>query len=263
MLICMHRYSLFGRIFEDKVIINLFNIIIMKKTILLLLGFIVSAGAATAQKGLLQFYPNTKGAQLESRSYDAENNHISTMTLTVLDDYEYIDEADIKIAYSMKDAKGDNIDQGLIEASYVGSNFMLDMKNRITSPTIHQYLSMVTTLEGDFFDYPDPFSDGFDYDGPFTMQSGLFNIRSKEDKKKILSVNIYGRELHKTEKIETPAGTFDAAKITFGLELNKDGVKTKYRGVEWYATGAGVVRSEIYDADHKLVDYTVLTSITE
>jgi len=74
------------------------------------------------------------------------------------------------------------------------------------------------------------------------------------------------RSVLKKESITVPAGTFECYKISTkvhsvttiaGVKLNYD-----YVLIEWYAYGAGVVRSETYKKD-KLEIYSVLTKFSK
>jgi len=54
---------------------------------------------------------------------------------------------------------------------------------------------------------------------------------------------------------------FEASRITFMFDSKIDDEIETYKGVEWYAEGAGIVRSETYNKDGKLERYTVLTNL--
>lgn len=65
------------------------------------------------------------------------------------------------------------------------------------------------------------------------------------------------------EAVTVPAGTFDCYKIegnmvsktvTMGIPINFE-----FKNVEWYAKGVGLVRTESYGKNGKLIGYTVLS----
>lgn len=235
----------------------------MKKLLSLVCVAAAALGTAKAQDNLLQFFPNKEGTQIVSKCYDANDQLQGTMTLTIAKDYEYFDGQELDINYVMADASGNTVNSGTLSAQYTNGNFYLDMKSHALSPTIGQYISMTTELSGDFLDYPNLFTGADIIPQEFSMDGGNFTIKSPDSKKVIASVDVYNREIEKTEKITTPAGTFDATKISFMVDVVDNGVKKTYHGNEWYSVGSGIVRSEIYDRDKNLLDYTVLTSISE
>ncbi|MCC8034338.1 MAG: hypothetical protein LIO77_00170 [Rikenellaceae bacterium] len=233
----------------------------MKKIIFAFCAAVAGLGAAGAQDNMLQFLPNEEGTQIISKSYDANNVHQATMTMTIMDHYEYIDGQELDINYVITDADGNTLNTGKIDAEYNNGTFMLHMKSGAISPTIGRYISTTSELTGDFLDYPNYYADPMQLESKFIMDGGTFTISSAETKRPIAQVYKYGRQIEGSEEVTTPAGTFDATKITFSLQVEENGEKSTYRGVEWYTPGSGVVRSEIYDNDRNLLDYTVLTAI--
>ncbi len=236
----------------------------MKKLLFTVCAF-AGLAAANAQDNLLQFFPNNEGTQLVSKCYDANHNLQGTMTMTVTKNYEYFDGQELDIVYVMADANGNTLNQGKIDAQYMDGTFMMDMKSNALSPSVGQYIGMMTELSDDFLDYPNLFADPMLLQSDFEMDGGSFTIRSADNKDVIATVRKYGRQIEGTEQVTTPAGTFDATKISFSIEVtgHEKGEKATYRGMEWYSSGAGIVRSEIYDTHHNLLDYTVLAELNK
>jgi hypothetical protein len=173
--------------------------------------------------------------------------------------FEYSPGITVEVGFTMTDSKNSVIDRGAIEARCdEGRNFYLNMKNRSFSPLVMNILGSNTALIGNFLDYPNVFNDDYPYTSDMPMSDGGFSIKS-EDTGAYINVRVYSRNYEKTEKITTPAGTFNAAKISFYFDVTSDKVTKIYKGVEWYAGYAGIVRSETYDNKGKLQIYTVLT----
>lgn len=179
--------------------------------------------------------------------------------------YEYTDGSNLQLRFVMTDPAGNVLDQGNVDAHYADGRFYLKMGDRTVSPDIVKYLSIENELMGDFLDYPNTMGDDFDpldFNPVFAMDGGDFTIRSKSDKRDFVRVHNHDREYVGTENITTPAGSFQASKITYEVDVTCEGKTHTYRGVEWYAPGAGIVRSEIYDGS-SLQNYTVLTSLAK
>jgi len=109
---------------------------------------------------------------------------------------------------------------------------------------------------------------------PSTMKVGdelegtKFKITAKKDGKPLMVTtnDIKDRKVLATEKITTPAGSWNCLKISetsvvtssmMGKELSARETKTIY----WFATGVGVIRNDNYDKDGKLTMQTDLISL--
>ncbi|MCD8165702.1 MAG: hypothetical protein LUE93_06010 [Bacteroides sp.] len=233
----------------------------MKKLFLLFISIFTYAGIINAQDDCLEFFPTTEGSTLVSKSYDGNNNLLSTMTSRVTSSYGYASGTDIELEFTMTDANNNVIDRGTINANCNDGDFYLKMDNRAYVPNILDVLSMDTQLVGSFLDYPDTFREDYIYNGPFQMDAGEFTIKSKIDSSEKMRVSVRNREYEKNEKISTPAGDFHASKIKFTVETYENGTANTYKGIEWYAVKAGIVRTEIYNQNDNLLNYTVLTDL--
>jgi len=234
----------------------------MKKLFLLFACACFATTYVSAQD-CMAFFPSNEGATLINKTYNADSTLVNTMTYRVNKSYDYMDGTDMTIGFTMSDSLNNVIDNGNIEASCSDGNFYLKMVNRAMSPEVMEMLGKDTELVGNFLDYPDTFNEIDPFDGDFATDAGEYTLQSKTDKKNRMTVRVYNREFEKNEKITTPAGTFDAAKITFGFDCIKDGKTQSHKGVEWYAPGAGIVRSETYDKNNNLENYTVLTTLQD
>ncbi len=232
------------------------------KKISLFFILLMSSAALCAQNNPFGFFPNKEGTQLVNKSYDAHNHLLGTTVMTVEKDYRYLDGEEVQIAFVMTDMAGHVLDQGKIDARYENGNFYLSTADRTLCPNVMRYLSLENELSGDFFDYPDPMGhdDAFSTEPVFALDAGDFIIRSKSDKRDFVRVHKYGRQYEGSERITTPAGEFHAHKVTYSADVVHDGDTETFRGVEWYAPGAGIVRSEVYSGD-RLQNYTVLAEL--
>ncbi len=229
------------------------------KTLFFVFTFIVSSCMLMAQDDCMYFFPSNEGAVLVSKNYDAKGTLLSTTTYTVNKTDQTIDGNNIDIVFTITNSKDSLIDSGNLNARCEDGAFYMTMSNRILSPDAIKMLEKDTELVGDFLDYPDPLGD-FNT-GNFKMSGGKFTIQSKKDKKIFAHVDVFGRQYEKNEKITTPAGTFDAAKVTFNFTITKNKKTNRYEGVEWYALNAGIIRSETYDEKGNLQNYSVLTML--
>lgn len=67
------------------------------------------------------------------------------------------------------------------------------------------------------------------------------------------------------EKITTPAGSWDAYKITynglFRMQMAGIGIPMNMQVTEWFVPGFGVVKTETYSKNGKLMGSSLLTSL--
>ena len=236
----------------------------MNKLFLLISGILLSSSVMLAQDDCMAFFPKEEGAMLVNKTYDAQNNLLRTTTYRVNHNYDYISGADMQIGFVVTDNNGAAIDDGNIDARCDDGTFSMRMINRGMTQDVMDALSGGTELVGNFLDYPNIFNDEYPFEKPFQMTNGDFTIQSKNDKKEWIRVRVHNRQYTGNEKITVPAKAepFNAAKTTFDFEVIKEGNTMRYRGVEWYAENASIVRSETYDSNNNLVNYTVLTTFT-
>jgi len=234
----------------------------MKK---LFLSFIMLCAfiSLSAQNDCMVFFPNNPGAMLINKTYDAKGNLLGTMTYKIDRSYGYEPGDDIQLGFVMTDSKGVTVDQGNMDAYCEDGSFFMKMTNRTISPDVINALSTNTELIGDFLDYPDTSNDEYPFDNVFKMSGGEFTIQSKADKKEFIRVRVYNRQYEGEEDIITPAKKFHASKISFDFEVIKDKNTVRYKGIEWYAMNAGIVRSETRDSNNNLINYTELTTLKD
>ncbi len=227
------------------------------KTLFFIFMFTVTSCVLMAQDDCMYFFPPNEGDILVTKNYDNKDTLLSTISYKVNKMDQTINGSNIDIVFKITNSKDSLIDSGSLDAKCEDGIFYMSMSNRILSPDAIKILEKDTELVGDFLDYPDPFGDFFS--GDFKMNGGKFTVQDKKDKKIFAHVNIFGRKYEKNEKVTTPAGTFDAAKVTFNFTISENKKTTMYEGVEWYALNAGIIRSETYDKKGNLQNYSVLT----
>ena len=121
---------------------------------------------------------------------------------------------------------------------------------------------MTFEIEGNAWELPENLEAGQTLkDGEFTMK-----ISSDNPAMAMAAGNwdfvITDRKVEKQEKVTTSAGTFDAYKIsyTIQMEMKMMGMtrKMEVSGADWIAEGVGSVKSESYNKKGALTNYTLL-----
>lgn len=223
----------------------------------------MTASAAFAQGDCMAFFPNVQGATLVNKTYDAQDNLLNTTVYRVNNAYDYVNGSTVEIGVTIANDQDVVIDRGSMDARCTDGNFYLRMGNMSLSPETMQALGNNTGLVGNFLDYPNTFDSTYPFAGTLQTTEGEYTIKSKNDEVDDVRVRIYNRQHDGSDIIVTPAGNFNASKVTFMFDCTKGGVTKTHRAVEWYAPGAGIVRSETYDNDGNLENYTVLTTLQD
>jgi len=237
----------------------------MKKLIFSLLAGFACVGMTSAQSDCMALFPDTKGTTWMTKCYDAQDNMLGSTTYVVKDYSDNIAGPETHITYTAKNVLGEITSQGELDAYCTNGDFFMKSKSQVEDPNITGMISSNINLLGSFLDYPDTFNSAYPFNGQFQMDAGEFTIEPKGDRKDAVKVRVFNRNYEKNEKITTPAGTFDASKITYDVEVhNQETKKTEtFKNVEWYALGAGIIRSEAYNSNNELVNYTILTNMDE
>lgn len=216
----------------------------LQLTLLVMSQFLV---LAKADDDCSSFFPTVSGTILTNETYDSADKLISSLTYEVNKD---------QISYQICDRKGKNLGSGFVDMECVNHVLLMKAINNILLPEIAKNLGSSVEFISDYIDYPDLSVTS----GKVELHGGKFILRSKSDKKEILSVKILEREYDKSEKVICPAGVFTASKVKFIFEVTQNKNVKKYEGVEWYSMKTGLIRSETYDEASNLVCYTVLSS---
>jgi hypothetical protein len=134
--------------------------------------------------------------------------------------------------------------------------FVMDMGNYLKGVNMDAYKDMEIKIETKDMHMPANLKAGDVLDdGQMTMK-----ISNQGFPIMTMLVKVYNRKVALVEKITTPAGTFECAKITYDVD-SKTVFSISAKGVEWVAKNVGVVRSESYSSKGKLTGYTLLTSL--
>jgi len=237
----------------------------MKKLFLFFAGIFSVATVANAQDGCMAFFPTEPGTIMVSTNYDSSDNMLSTMTYRVNESYDYMSGSNTQIGFTFADNTGRVTGTGNLDASCNDGDFSMKMNIIDSDPYMMNTLAQSTELVGNFLDYPNTFSnisDPFNM-SPFQMDGGEYTIKSKGDNRDDIRVRVYNRQYEKSEIVNTPAGSFNASKVSFDYDVTRDGQTVTYKGSEWFAPNAGIVKTETYDKSGNRLNYSQLTTLRQ
>ncbi len=166
----------------------------------------------------------------------------------------------------MKGEVFDNMGQQIgtldYEVKCQDGNFLVSMNSFLNPEQMNAYENMEVEIDGDFLQLPSDLQPGM------TLPDASVAIKIKKSGIEMMSLTIliFDRQVEKFESITTRAGTFDCAKIVYGVQ-SKMGqaipINVKTSGAEWLAKGTGMVKSEQYDENQNLMSYSLLTEFKQ
>ena len=163
----------------------------------------------------------------------------------------------------MVDEKGKEISNG--KGSYMCEGGVLKADVRMSMPQeqMQAYNTTEAKLENAYIDYPAKLTEGqelsnVDFKMDVTNKSGMAaTINFKETNRKV----------EKKETITTPAGTWEAFiisyNVTFKTQIGPLGIPVNLKAKEWFVPNFGIVKTESYNKNGKLIGSTLITAITK
>lgn len=133
-----------------------------------------------------------------------------------------------------------------------------DTRGMLANEAALQNANVEVKVSGDALDIPKSFTVGQ------TLKDVRYTVQATMNGLKIMNKDfvIKNRKVEAQEKITTPAGTFDAYKVSYEMEtkglLGKANVT---KTMVWYSKGVGVVKTEEYDSKGKLQNTTTLVNV--
>lgn len=212
----------------------------------------LTAGAMTAQD-CVSYFPSEVGTRVGYNYYSKPGKLDGSSTLLVTDRKTENGNLKLEIRSTVFNAREDTT----ISFDYAvwcdGENFFIDMKSLLGTLNL--------TELGDFkftsteMELPGKMAPGQQLkDASFTLEmTGPIPV--------VITSDITNRKVDALEKVTTPAGTFDCARVSYDTFTKMAFIKTEGRTVEWYARDIGVVRSEYYDKKGKVTSIHELTYV--
>ena len=227
----------------------------MKRTMLLsLLGILLITGISAQDCPL--YYPDALNSQLEYKQYDKKGKLTGSSIQKVTDFKKTGNGYEVKVSAESFDDKGKSLGTLQLAARCQDGVYYIDMKNLLGAQSMEAYKDMEMQVEGGNMEMPATMKAGDilkNGDMKIAFASGGMTIMN-------MTFNVSNRKVDAVESITTPAGTFECYKITYDI-ATKMMVNVKTKGIEWYSKGVGLVKSESYSNDGKLLGSNVLASL--
>ncbi|WP_160713383.1 hypothetical protein [Chitinophaga solisilvae] len=228
------------------------------KNLLLLLCFCCFAGAVSAQH-CEGYYYLLNNAEVEMSLYDAKGGDAGKNIYKITNVHKEGNgtASDFSSTFYDKNNKVITTSTGHFKCS--GNGVAIDMKVGMPSMPQLKDMKMEAKSSETFLDYPANMHEGQELKGGSFEMAGNMNGMDIS-----IGYAVTDRKVAGTEKITTPAGSWNCMKITYNLAFKMKmmgaGVPMNINAVEWFAPGFGVVKSASFK-DGKQMGSTLITGL--
>ncbi|WKK79476.2 TapB family protein [Marivirga arenosa] len=207
-----------------------------------------------AQSDCNPYYLLEEGRKWTTANYNAKDKYQGKQHYEVLEVSEESGKLVAKMMLTSYDKKDEIVLEEEVEFVCKDGVLQMDMTKYMPQETMESFKEMDVEIEFDAVTIPEELEVGqYLEDGGIDMKvNGPIPIK--------MSVKIQDRKVMAKEKIEVPAGSYEAFKINSIVKFEAM-MTRETKTVDWVAEKVGVVRSEQYDKKGKLSGYTVLTEI--
>lgn len=228
----------------------------MKNIAFILLSTLLIPLGAVFGQDCAFYYPKQEGATLEITNYNRKDK-VTGRTIQKITNVQESGNS-LKATVQMKsyDDKDELIFESEVDVMCKDNEFNLSMENFINGQQMTAFSEADITIDSDNLRYPANMKPGQE------LNDGVINISVNNAGMPMMNMTttIDNRKVEGKEKITTPAGTFDCFKISYDI-TSKMMVSVTMKAVEWISMDAGVVKSESYKSNGKLMGYSLLTNL--
>jgi hypothetical protein len=225
----------------------------MKAKIIVLIGLFFISFSSYSQSNCKAYYPFKEGTKFEITNYNKKGKKEGVVKYHV----SHIEDNVATIEAAIFDAKNKEVTTMNYNVMCDGNKISIDFKSLMNPDLFKQYQDMDMEITGTNIELPNNLQVGQTLnDANMNMSINMGGITMN------MSVNMLNRIVDKKESITTPAGTFDCFALSYDNEMNM-GMKMKFKIKEWIAEGVGMIRSESYNKNDKLMGYSELTSFSQ
>lgn len=218
--------------------------------VLIFSGFLINAQEI--------FFPTREGTTLVYKIFDKKDKVSGTMKYTIKDLTMNGNDMDITYLAESLDAKDKLIFKEEITIQQKGDKLYFDMSNLINKAAFQQEGEMPAEIEvtGNNMEVPSNPNPGDvlpDANVEMAMKMGFVNMK--------MSANVTNRKVEAIEDVTVAAGSFKGYKFSYAVNSNAMGIKVNSTGIDWYAKGVGIIKSESYDNKGNLISRTELIEL--
>lgn len=196
-----------------------------------------------------------EGSKWELTNYDKKDKVEGSTMYHVKEVSAQGDGVKWVIDMKMKDDKGELFSESTTEVSCEAGVFKMSMEQFMNNEQMQAYEDMDVEMDASEIEYPTATKVGE------TLPDASINIKVATNGMTVMNMTttIMNRKIEKEETIETPAGSFDCLLITQTTKIENKVISKDYPSKDWFVPGFGVVKTESYKSNGKLMGYSLLT----
>jgi hypothetical protein len=197
-------------------------------------------------------------------TYDKKGDESGKVTYTISDINKSGDGITANFTSEMVNEKGKSLTKGSGKVKCNGGNLFIDAKASMPQEQMGAYKDMDIKADEVFIEYPAGLSSGQSLkDANFKM-----NVINKGTAFSTITMDQTNRKVEGKESITSPAGTWECWKISYDGRFRATvggpagiGIPFNFKSTEWFAPGFGIVKTETYNKNGKLVGSTLITAV--
>ncbi|MCQ0112520.1 hypothetical protein [Zhouia amylolytica] len=199
--------------------------------------------------GCSKYYPMEEGINFEITVYDQNNNPNALLAYNVV----LTNENTAVFMTELQNPEGELIAISEYGMSCNGDGVEIDFNAMMSVELIKQCDGKPMKMRGKNIHLPNNLEIGQKLpDAQMETSSSVKNDSLN------LSIKMINRKVEGMDTLITSVGTFKCVVVSYETEFKSGGNKIHY-SKEWLAEGVGLVKSEEYDADGKLISRSMLT----
>jgi len=208
-----------------------------------------------AQNACSTYYPFKEGVKFEVTNYNQKDK----VTGLVKSEIKDATNNSITLFNEVFDEKGKPLLGSELKLICNDDGIAIDFKSLIGSEVLEQYeaMNMEIDITGTNIAIPNNLSVGQTLpDAELLLTMSMASVKME------MTVTMTNRKVTGNETVTTPAGTFDCVVLTSDTNV-KMGMSTTIHSKQWLSKGYGVVKSEEYDKNQKLLSKSILTKFED
>ena len=210
-----------------------------------------------AQNECSPLVPVTVGSKWEITNYSAKGKEEGKTSYELLEKKETDSGMVFVIKSTAYDKKGEVTYDDQFQALCQDGKYKIDMSFRMSGMGMQNYEGMDIDMKSTNLEFPD-----MDAPAGTQLKDASLTVNVSTNAMAIMNmvVEITERKIEASESKETPAGKFDCL-VLYQKTSMKSVMKSETYSREWYAKEIGMVRSEVYNKNGKLMGYSELTML--
>ena len=231
----------------------------MKSILSMFVMSMTLAAAVSAQDCGQSFYAMKEKTKITTANFDGKGKLTGTSEATVKSVKSAANGFVATMEVNAKNEKGKpTLEAKNFDVRCENGAIKLDIGSMYLNDMSAQMKGMELTISGTGIDIPATLSEGQ------TLSDGDSEIKMGSNGMTFMTMKfaIKNRKVEKKEKITVAAGTYDAYKITYDMDM-KVMFKRSIKAVQWLVPSIGMIKSETYNAKGELEGTTEMTKFEQ